>query len=379
MMDRTTWRWVALAAAIAGAVLWLASFGGMDRGLVMRGYLFAYMFALGLGMGSVSMLLLQNSTGGTWGAAVRPALQRAAMTVPLLAVLFVPIALNLPALFPWARGDAHTHELLAHRAPYLNAPFFLARAAAYFAIWIWLAWVVWRGRPIHRGLSSAGLIIYLMTMTQAGFDWVLSRETEFHSTAFGFVITLGQNLAAFAFAILCLPRRKLQPQQPPALSHRPGLFNDIGNITLVLVILWMYVSFMELLVIWMGNSREDNAWYLHRGFAGLDADSIAWRWVGAAIIVGHFFVPFYLLLFRSLKRSGTMLAVVAWILLAAHVLVEYWLVAGSGAEGRHFNPGWGDAGAFLGVVGLWLFVALLMRTSGGTEGPATAPEASSHG
>src|SRR5207253_2112319 len=110
------------------------------------------------------------------------------------------------------------------------------------------------------------------------------------------------------------------------------LLNDLGNLLMTLVILWAYVSFMQFLVIWMGNSREDNDWYLERGMGG-GGDSTSWRAVGLFLVVFHFFVPFYLLLFRAAKQHRPVLTAVAWMLFLAHIVDVYWLVAPSGHHG----------------------------------------------
>ncbi len=187
----------------------------------------------------------------------------------------------------------------------------------------------------------------------------MSRDTSFNSTAFGLILTVGQTLAAFAWAIvlLCLPR--VRKALWPRIEKPDAAFIDMGNILLVLVILWTYVSFMQFLVIWMGNESDDNSWYVLRGLS----QPGAWRWIGLGLIGFHFFIPFFVLLFRGAKRNGRVLAGVAWMLLAAHVVEMYWLVAPSGNSAPELKVSWVDAAAFLAVGGCWLagFFWLLAR------------------
>ena len=152
----------------------------------------------------------------------------------------------------------------------------------------------------------------MLTMTHASYDWAMSRDTNFYSTAFGFIITTGQTLSALAFAILLLAalNKKFtpplttflnkRPEQNPPEAGAPNLLNDIGNILLTLVILWTYVSFMQLLIIWMGNKSDDNGYYLKRGLG----QPSPWRYIGLTLITLHFFIPFFLLLFRRTKNTS---------------------------------------------------------------------------
>ncbi|HVT79260.1 MAG TPA: hypothetical protein VHM90_01275 [Phycisphaerae bacterium] len=344
-------------------------------------YLFSYLFCLGIALGGLSLLMLHNLTGGDWGTAIRPVARAASLSLPLLAVLFVPIVIGLPTLYPWADAHGGAEELLVHRRPYLNPTFFTIRAGVYFGVWIAVAFLLhaWQRRfekgPTAamatriRALSAAGLILYLLTMTHAGVDWVMSRNTDFYSTAFGFILTVGQTLSALAFALIVVPPATSAPVQP--VSKLRGVLNDTGNILLTLVILWAYVSFMEFLIIWMGNSREDNAWFLQRGLAG-DAGMSFWRTVAAIVLLFHFFVPFYLLLFRDVKQNWRALRRVAWVLFAAHILEQYWLAgAPASGQGREFHGTWLDGVVFLIVLAVWLAVFFWIRRR---MRPETLPE-----
>ncbi len=367
--------------SLAGAVA--VGWGEHDLTAFFRAYLFAFLVCLSLALGCLCLLMLHHLTGGDWGARVRPAARAGALTLPLLAVMFVPLQFGLGALYPWARGGAE-EELVAHRRPYLNVPFFEVRAAVYFAVWIGLALLLHRWRRQYearpslqmaariRGWSAAGLILYLMTMSHAGIDWIMSRDTEFYSTAFGFVLTTGQTLAALAFVVVVTPAEGTRAAGP----RSKGVLNDVGNIMLTLVILWTYVSFMEFLVIWMGNSGEDNSWFLQRGMAG-DAGMAAWRIVGVILIVGQFFIPFYLLLFRKVKQGGRSLKGVAGLLCCTNIVEQYWLATPvEGKEGRRLVMHWVDPLALIGLLGIWMgaFVLIGRRLRPETGGALSAAE-----
>ncbi len=148
-----------------------------------------------------------------------------------------------------------------------------------------------------------------------------------------------------------------RPEQNPPEAGAPNVLNDVGNILLTLVILWAYVSFMQLLVIWMGNSSEDNGYYLKRG---LGQPSV-WRWIGLSLVVLHFFIPFCLLLFRGTKKYLGALAVIAGVVFTAHLLEQYWLIAPSpDLRGPHFAVRWMDLLMPLGIGGFWMTGFLML-------------------
>ena len=86
---------IAAIASVAGAYLAPASF--------YSAYLTGFMFWLGLSLGCMAILMLYHLVGGAWGTVIRRILESGMMTLPLMFVLFIPILLNLPKLYFWAR------------------------------------------------------------------------------------------------------------------------------------------------------------------------------------------------------------------------------------------------------------------------------------
>src|SRR6185436_4480374 len=102
-------------------------------------YLIAYLFWLGIALGGFAILMIQNLTGGRWGAVLRRLLEAATRTLPLLALLFLPLVLGVHSLYPWARPIPADDKVLQEKALYLNVPFFLMRAVLYFVGWLAVA------------------------------------------------------------------------------------------------------------------------------------------------------------------------------------------------------------------------------------------------
>ncbi|HEX6385213.1 MAG TPA: hypothetical protein VF177_11130 [Anaerolineae bacterium] len=343
---------VALALAVVGAFF--------DTTRFFRSYLFAYVFWLEIALGCLSILMVYYVAGGTWGLILRRFLEASIMTLPLMAVLFVPLLLGLDELYPWARPEiVAADEVLQHKQPYLNVPFFLVRTAIYFAVWIGLALFLNRWSATEgciqertgdaamvgrlRRTSAPGLLLFALTVTFASVDWLMSLEPHWFSTIYGMMFVAEQILVALTFVVLLVTW--LSDRQPLADAVSPQYFNDMGNLLLAGVLLWAYIAYSQFVIIWFGNLVEEVPWYLRRMNGG-------WEWISIFLVVFHFALPFVLLLFRVTKRRPRYLFSVACLLLLVHLINVYWLVLPAFfPEG--LLPHWLDVVMPVGIGGLW--------------------------
>jgi hypothetical protein len=347
-----------LAACLLGAFL--------DPGAFFPSYLFGYLFWLGIALGSLAIVMLYHLVGGSWGFPIRRLLEAAAMTLPLLALLFVPLLFGLGELYEWARPAAVAADpLLQHKQPYLNVPFFIARAAIYFAIWIGLAyflgrWSLQQDRTDDpalvrrmRDLSRFGMLFYMLTVTFASIDWVMSIEPDWYSTIYGLIYVAGQGLAGFSVAIITAAL--LKDREPLAGVVTPSTFGDLGGLLMTFVMFWAYVALSQFLLIWSGNLPEEVIWYEHRIQGG-------WNWIIILVLVFQFAGPFLLLLARQFRRTGRSLAMLALTILLVHLADLFWLVVPPFRQAG-ISVHWQDIAAPLGIGGLWVaaFVWLLDR------------------
>jgi hypothetical protein len=295
-------------------------------------------------------------TGGGWGYVNQRILRAAILTLPLLAVLFIPILLGLPTLYEWARPEAVAgDELLQHKAPYLNVPFFIARTVLYFIVWIGLAFLLNRwllqldqsfdlatGRRL-RALSGLGLGAFGLTVTFASIDWMMSIEPHWFSTIYGFMFATGAVAAAFAFVIIAL--NWLMKHTPLAEAVSNLNVNDLGKFLLAGVMLWAYMTLSQYLIIWSGNLAEETPWIFRRTTGG-------WEFVGLLLTIFHFFVPFLVLLSRTVKRRIRWLVIVAGLVLFMRLVDLYWLIIPAFHEGFYLD--WLIIVAPIALGGLWL-------------------------
>jgi hypothetical protein len=343
-------RW-GMAGLVLMGVSATAFFG--DRAAFFQAYLPAYLFWLGLVMGSMAVLMLQYLTGGGWGVAIRPFLEPALRTLPAAALFFLPIAIGLGDIYPWVHPHGEHTSLIAQKAPYLNVPFFLFRAVLYFAVWLVWARLLLRWGKDAEGepgshttrlqvLSGGGLVMYGLTMTFASVDWAMSLSPEWFSTIYGLLFMVGQALSALALAAAAASFTRTPRGPAVATEH----LHDFGNLLLAFVMLWAYLSLSQFLIIWSANLPEEITWYLARFKGG-------WQKLGIFLVVFHFVLPFFLLLIRmSKKRAQALGRIAIWVLLA-HFADMIWTVKPA------FHPGnmtlhWLDFTLWLGLGGLWI-------------------------
>ena len=346
------------AAALGGGALVIGGLSDAQR--FFAAYLIAWLFVLAIGLGAMTMRMIHVLTGGAWGDAIAAPLRAAIGTIPLVAVLFVPLLFGLQHLYPWARPDAvAASPLLQEKAWYLNRVAFAVRSIAFLLIWSAMAWRIGvlehpqrQSGPPRAGnlyhLSIAGLIVYTLTITLAAVDWIMSLTPEWYSTTFGLLTGVAQALAGFAFVVAWVALRSTRGRAAQAVG--PATLNDLGNIALTLVLTWAYLAFTQYLIIWAEDLPHETIWYLPRVQS-------SWRLLGLGLIVFHFALPFLVLLLRSAKRSAIVMAALGVGLLLAHWLDVVWLVSPAIAP-HGLTLDWTPLAATVALGGLclaWIF------------------------
>lgn len=382
-LDQDIRRWRGRFLITGGAALLLCVIGAFfTPDQFFRSYLWSYMFYIGVSLGCMALVMLQFLTGGAWGLVIRRLCESAARTLPLLALLFLPIAIGIPRLYEWSHADVVARdEILKHKSLYLNVPFFLIRAGIYFTGWVVFSYFLnkWsleqdQGRPAARRLqliSGPGLVFWGFSVTFMAVDWVLSLDPHWFSTIFGLLFMAGQGLSSLSFLIALVVF--LSGRRPFSELITARHLHDLGKLLLAFVMVWAYFSFSQFLIIWSGNLVEEIPWYLQRLRGG-------WQYVAMALVLGHFALPFALLLSRDLKRNFRLLAGVAVFILIMRLVDLYWLVAPDFLKGS-FGLSWMDFLAPIGLGGVWLafFTFQLTRRPLLPAGDPHLEEALAHG
>ncbi len=367
-----------IVPALVGAGLLVFGFL-LNRQQFYLSYLQGYVFAVAIPLGCLGLTMVHNLSGGRWGWAIRPFLEAGIRTLPAMAVLFLPVVAGMTVLYPWTNHDLVAHDAaLQSKAIYLNSGWWMIRSAGYLAFWIVLGW--WLRRwlvaspldldyaKIHRvqRLSAGGLLLFVLTVSFAAIDWVMSVEPHWFSSIFGAITLVGCAMSAFSISVISLiwcARTTPNPWMNEKNLH------DLGKFLFMTIMLWGYMSLSQFLIIWSGNLPEETFWYYERSIGG-------WPVISTLLPLLQWAIPFCLLLSARAKKNSRFLVAVAFFLLFGRAFEQIWLIA-PGLRMGTFPIQWMDIAAPVALGGAWaaLYFAFLAKSSG----VPALPEAHGHG
>lgn len=317
-----------LVVALIGAAV---QANGWQR--LQYAYLLTFCYFVSLALGCLFLVALHHLTRTGWGVVIRRLAETVAMLIVPLAVAALPMLVLVMAgssqLFPWNNAALQeTDHLIHHKAPYLNAPFFVIRAVVYLAVWVALARYFW-SRSVQQdqtddvqltlrmqATSAPTMFAFGLTLTFASFDWLMSLSPHWFSTIFGVYYFSGAVVGSLALLIVMVRALQASGRLKHAVTIEHG--HDLGKLLFGFVFFWAYIAFSQFLLIWYANIPEETSWYLVRMENG-------WQWVSLALLFGHFIVPFLGLMSRHVKRNPRLLAGWAAFLLVMHWVDLYWL------------------------------------------------------
>ncbi|MCK6532071.1 MAG: hypothetical protein L6Q84_03790 [Polyangiaceae bacterium] len=335
-MDGLATKLMGIAGGI-GVIGLGASFGlgyTSDKSQFMHSYLTAYAWILSIGLGALWWVVLQHLVNAKWSTVVRRVGELLASTMPVLALLSLPIV--IPALmgdstlYIWADSQKmHADHLLHKKAAFLNRDFFVVRLVIYFVFWGVLSRYLLSksveqdktGAPEIRsklqGLCAPSMILLALTLTFAAIDFVMTLEPKWYSTIFGVYYFAGAVVSFHSFFALAL--MWLQKNGRLAKSVTSEHYHDIGKMMFAFTAFWAYIAFSQFMLIWYANIPEETEWYHVRAHG-------AWGTVSYLMVAVNFLIPFFGLLSRHVKRNRMALGFWAVWILVVHWLDMFWLV-----------------------------------------------------
>ncbi len=364
-----TWQNRALMVAVifsAVAVI-LAWLGQAQDGLgwdhLLRAWVLGLMVTFGFAVGGLALLMLQYCSGGKWGLLLRRPLEAMSRTLPVVFVYWLVVVIFMKRLYLWAQfttiGDTGAalkagfiNEMQAHclnfKRPMLNPAAFIWVCLLCFAIW---AYYTWRLNSLGlkrdtegpettpywikklENISGPGIVIYSVTMTAAAIYWVMSMDVTWFSTVYGLLFLVEQGFQVLALGIIVAIA--LSKAEPFRTLLRQTEQHDLGKLTFAFVMLNIYLTFGQFLIIWSGNLPQEINWYLDRIRGG-------WGVIITLDFIFHWLVPFTMLLSRDLKRNKKRLTRVCQFMIFAVAFNLFWLIEPNykdAARNLHFS--WG--------------------------------------
>jgi hypothetical protein len=328
-------------------------------------WLVSFLFFLSLALGALFFVLIQYAAQGGWGIVLRRIGETTFATVPVMAALFLPLLLGLHDVYEWSAPGAAEHDaLLRWKAPFLNVPFFLLRAALYFGCWSFIALLYYRvsrrqdatGDPAAsarlRRLAGPAIIVLALTQTFASVDWIMSLTPHWYSTIFGVYFFAGSFVGFIALLSVVAVAMRRAGLLDTVISAEH--LHDVGKLLFAFTAFWAYIAFSQFFLIWYANLPEETIWYKAR----LEG---SWKTVSLVLMAGHFGAPFLYLMGRAVKRRGSTLEVGGAWLLAMHFVDLYWQVMPT-LHPEGLRPSALDVAAFVAIGGCFVAAAgWLMR------------------
>ena len=318
--------------AFVALISWIAAAAGffLDPNRFFQSYLVGFLFTVFIPLGAMFFVMIQYLTGSAWSVPMRRIAENIMMTIPVGFLLFLPILLGVHNLYEWSHAEVVAKDaILRSKSSWLNPTWFAYRGVIFFLLWTLWAWRIYKNstqqdktkslshmHTISRW-SAPGLLVLVLSVTLASFDWSMSLDPHWYSTIFGLYCFAGGTRIFMAtwFLICRWFREKGVLANTINLEH----YHDLGKWQFALTIFWAYIAFSQYLLIWYANIPEETIWYLHR-FEG------SWGPLSFAILFGHFIIPFLVLCFRSVKRNLKLLTIVSVWIMVFQFIDFYWQV-----------------------------------------------------
>jgi hypothetical protein len=322
---------IGLIATVAGGFM-----VGQPYGLkhALAAYHIGVMAGLAICLGSLFWVMVFHLTGAGWSVTVRRQLENLMILTPIMAgMALVTLVVEMASggqLFAWMSKEAQMSDpLLIHKKAYLEPVFFMVRAAVYAGAWSYLAWRLYRYSTEQdrtgdkwlsnraRFTSSWGMLVFALTVAFAAFDWLMSMDYRFFSTMWGVYFFAGAIYSAIPAAVLMIAWLKARGRLTGLVTEEHA--HDLAKLMFGFTVFWAYIAFGQYFLIWYANIPEETQFFIVRKLGG-------WRTLSILLVVGHFVLPFYILLWLFVRRSWRLLAVMAAWALAMEVLDLYWIV-----------------------------------------------------
>jgi hypothetical protein len=337
---------IGLVAFIAGFIT--------DPGRTWANYLLNNYYFLMLALGAAFFIALQHISQAGWSAAFKRVGEAMTGYIPVAAIFFLGIIFGIHSIYEWSHQDALAHdELIAHKSPYLNVPFFYFRLILFFALWIFMIWLIRKASLredleggmewFHRSEHYSKILIFIMavTVSLSAVDWIKSIDVHWFSTLFAlknFVASFYHGVTILVLIVFIL--------------HAKGYFeflsgyhlHDFARYIFMLAIVWGYFWFAQFMIIWYGNIPEETIYYVTRWETG-------WKTLFFMEIVINWFIPFAILLPTRTSRSKPVIFSVVLFLIIGHYIDLYMQIM-PGTTGT-LQFGFIEAGTFLGYAGLF--------------------------
>ena len=346
-ISKSSYNLILILIGYVGLVLtW---FFGISDKVFYFSYLTSYFYWLSIILGGMFFIMVHYAFSSTWSVSIRRLMENTIMLIPLFTLPFLPVLYGMEKLFKWLPNHYYwkTHDfeadhLIQHKLAYLNEESFIFRALLYFVLWNIISIYIYYNSIKHDRTGEIKIlenlryfcmspmgVFFFISLTGAGLDWHMSLDPHWYSTMFGVYTFAGAFLAFLAFLTFTIIRMQDQGYLKGIVSTEH--FHDLGKYLFAFTVFYCYIAGAQFYFIWYSNIPEETIWYLHRWIG-------SWKIISVLLIVGKFFIPFFILIFRGSKRNIRLLQVMTiWILFMHYIDINFIIMPTVHKTNFHFG------------------------------------------
>jgi hypothetical protein len=328
----------------------------------------AAIFFLGLGLGQLFFLAIQYVAQAGWSAGLLRVMEAQAFTIVIPLIVIAVIALlglgHIHHMFHWmaegidVEGHENYDEIIAGKTGYLNPIFFMIRIVIYIAGWVWAARMLRRNSLLsdsgdgvamwkkNRRVSATFIVFYAVTSSTAAWDIIMSIDTHWFSTLFGWYTFAGMFVSSFAAIILVTLYLKSKGLLEWINENH---IHDLGKFMFAFSIFWTYLWFSQFVLIWYANIPEEVTYYMQRWEQ--------YKLPFFTMLSLNFILPVLAVMSRPAKRVSGTLVMAAIFVLVGHYMDHYVMIM-PGTVGEWYGFGLLELGPILFFAGLFIYVTL---------------------
>jgi hypothetical protein len=262
-------------------------------------YLVNLVFWAGLAVTGPAIAGMMQLTEARWSPSVRRLAVTTIGFLPIAFVLMVVLFAGRTVLYPWVT------QPMAVKAVWLNVPFFFGRnlglALALFVTCFAFTRALLRDsvppddereRTRRNRLAVVVLMLWLITVSLWGFDFVMALDPVWYSGLFGGYFAVSTLYTSFCLLTILTIRANVRG----VASIPPAAVQDVAKLQFAMSIMWMYFFWSQYLVIWYGNVPVETRFFVQRFFVQ------PWQTVAWIVLIVGWLIPFVYLLKRLTGR-----------------------------------------------------------------------------
>ncbi len=321
----------------------------------------------GLAIIGVFFVAIQYVSQAGWSVLIKRIPEAFGAWLPYAGVLMLLVFLvGGHSIFHWTHSELYDESnpaydpIIAGKRGFLNYPFFLIRMVAYFGLWYFLFRLIRKeslAEDVNGGVlhyrkmikySAIFVVIFAVTSSTSAWDWVLSIDTHWFSTMFGWYVFASWFVNGLAVVTLIVV---ILRENGYLMAINSNHLHDLGKFIFAFSIFWTYIWFGQFLLIYYANIPEETIYFVER------LDSSYYSSIFFANLFMNFFFPFLVLMTRDSKRHTIFLKVACTVVIVGHWM-DFYLMITPGTLGENGGFGLIEVGCALVYIAAFLLVVL---------------------